>query len=156
MDMIDFKQITQYRENNCLEVKEAQGGLPESIWRTYSAFANTQGGIIVLGVKELDDKSLEIIGVKNPEKQIKEFWDIVNNQKKVSVNILREKNVFIEEVNDKRIIVISVPRANRQDKPVHLIEDFFKGTFRRNGEGDYHCTKSEVKSVRDFSRQEST
>lgn len=147
MDMIDFKQITQYRENNCLEVKEAQGGLPESIWRTYSAFANTQGGIIVLGVKELDDKSLEIIGVKNPEKQIKEFWDIVNNQKKVSVNILREKNVFIEEVNGKRIIVISVPRANRQDKPVHLTEDFFKGTFRRNGEGDYHCTKSEVKNM---------
>jgi len=39
--MFDPKQFDQYREDNCLEAKAANGGLPGSLWDTYSSFANS-------------------------------------------------------------------------------------------------------------------
>ncbi|MBQ8958039.1 MAG: HTH domain-containing protein [Bacteroidales bacterium] len=44
---INLNNIEQYREGNRLEVKLAQKGLPMSLWETYSAFANTDGGLVL-------------------------------------------------------------------------------------------------------------
>ena len=127
------------------------GGLPKSIWETYSAFANTLGGIILLGVEEHANKSLHVVDLPDPEKLIKEFWDIVNNPQKTSVNILSGKDVYPLEVNGKHIVVINVPRADRSYKPVY-IDGNPLNTYRRNGEGDYKCTKEEYQAmVRDAS-----
>ncbi|MGN1304647.1 MAG: helix-turn-helix domain-containing protein [Oscillospiraceae bacterium] len=88
--MIDITDLNKYQENNRIEAKKAAGGLPNSVWETYSAFANTQGGIILLGVIEREDKSLDILGVNEPEKMIKEFWDIINNKNKTRVSCNKE------------------------------------------------------------------
>ena len=149
--MIDFSKIEQYRENNRIEAKKALGGLPKSIWETYSAFANTYGGIILLGVEEWADKSLHTVNLSDPDRLIKEFWDIVNNPNKTSVNVLSSKDVFVQEVDGDHIVVIRVPRAERSYKPVY-VDGNPLCTYRRNGEGDYRCTKEECQAmVRDAS-----
>ena len=47
---IDIKTILATGERVMLECKKAQHSVPNSLWDTYSAFANTYGGTILLGV----------------------------------------------------------------------------------------------------------
>lgn len=144
--MIDLNNLEKYRENNRIEAKKALGGLPHSIWETYSAFANTLGGIILLGVEEYKDKTLHTVDLPDPEKLVREFWDMVNNPKTASVNILSLKDVVIENVNGDHIVVIHVPRADRTYKPVY-VEGNPLNTYRRSGEGDYKCTDEEMRAM---------
>lgn len=52
MNLDDLKRILYQHENCEIEYKSAKGGFPKAFWPTYSSFGNTNGGIVVLGVKE--------------------------------------------------------------------------------------------------------
>ena len=138
--------LIQNGEKVHFEGKDASRGFPGDVWEPYSSFANTDGGVIVLGLKEVDHK-LTIQGVKNSNKLIKEFWDAVNNREKVSANILFDRQVYPLTVDGKDLVVIEVPRAERQDRPVHIGDNVFSGCFRRNGEGDYNCPRESIESM---------
>ena len=150
--MLDVNHIDEYRENNRIEAKKATGGLPDSLWETYSAFANTLGGVILLGVEEYPDRSLHIVDLLDPEWMIRDMLDILNDPKRVSMNILRKKDISVRKVGGKRIIMIKVPRADRSCKPVYIGGDPYSGTYRRNGDGDYKCSREEVEALINESR----
>lgn len=141
----DISKFDSYREDNRREVKKARGGLPISLWDTYSAFANCYGGVIILGVKENEDGSWKTTGLTDEAKLQREFWNTINNKNKVSINLLTDRDVetFTSDNGDV-ILVIHVPMAKREQKPVFINDDMFNGTFRRNWEGDYHCGRNEV------------
>ncbi len=145
--MIDFAHIEDYKENNRIEAKKAVGGLPHSIWETYSAFANTLGGIILLGVEEYRDKTFHPVKLPDPEQLVEDFWELLCDTKKVNLNILSENDVTIEEVEGKHIVAIRVPRAPRYLRPIYIDGNVMTGTYRRNGEGDYRCTPEEVRMM---------
>ena len=74
-EILQLDRIEEFREGNQLEAKAAQGGLPDTLWDSYSAFANTDGGCILLGVKEHDDHTLYVAWLKDAEKMKKDFWN---------------------------------------------------------------------------------
>ncbi len=139
--------LEKMREGGRLEVKTARGGLPESLWETYSAFANTDGGCIVLGAKERTDHAIEVVGLEDAFKLKTDLWNLLNNRQKVSVNLLTDGLLRIESIEGKDVIVMDVPRADRTSRPVYCGMDPRSGSYRRNGEGDYHCTLEEVSAM---------
>ncbi len=110
--------LDSIRENTFIEAKLALGGLPMSIWETYSAFANTLGGYVLLGVEELEGGVLRTVNLLEPEKLVAEFWEKVNDVKVVSKNVLSPSDVRIEMVDGNRIVVIKVPVAPKEDYPI--------------------------------------
>lgn len=145
--MLDLNNLQQYRENNQIEAKEALGGLPESLWETYSGFANAEGGVILLGVEEGPDKSLHSLDLLDPQWIIEDFWAILRDPAQVSVNLLTEDHVQVHTIDGKQIISITVPPAEPRFKPVYLQQDPYWETYRRCGEGDYRCSRDEVDAM---------
>ena len=146
--LIAISQQMGVRETAELEFKSAKGGLPQSLWETYSAFANTHGGTIVLGVKEKDHQfTPNGLTDKEIDKLLKDFWSGVHNKGIVNVCLLRDADVEVVEIQGKKVILFHIPQAQRDQRPVHCTQDAFNGTFRRNFEGDYLCTQAEVRRM---------
>ena len=142
----EIKKLVAKRENAAVEFKRARGGVPADFWPSYSAFANTDGGTIILGIREKDGKR-EIEGLPDVEKTVTDIWNAVNNAEKISANVLFNESVYPVEVDGKQLGVVEVPRAERTVRPVFVGADVFKGTYRRNGEGDYHCSRETVEGM---------
>lgn len=133
----------QGEEDLELEFKLARGGLPKSIWPTVSAFANTEGGWIVLGIAE-EPSSFIIEGILNAPELLQDFHNLLRNEQKISHAICGPRDTFIEEVDGKQIIVIRVPAAPRSVRPIYVSGNVYAGTYVRRNSGDYRCTKQEV------------
>ena len=149
---IKISTIISKGERVTLECKKAQRSVPYSLWDTYSAFANTYGGTILLGVvehMEEQDKSkrFEIVGVEDADKIRKDIWNTINSKEKVNVNLLRDEDVQTIDIDGKNIVAINVPRAESNIRPIYINNNMSRGTFKRNHEGDYHCTEQELKMM---------
>ena len=152
MAIENISELLQYGERINLECKKAQDAVPAAVWETYSAFANTNGGIILLGIKENltepdPNKRFSPTNISNPGKLIHDFWNTINNRSKVNINILVDSNVGTALYKGCTVIWIEVPPANYKQRPIYINNNLLNGTYKRNFEGDYHCTEEEVKAM---------
>ena len=94
MDKNTIIEALRKGERISLECKLAQSEVPSSVWSSYSAFANTYGGLILLGVNE-DLTEPELI--EQPElMQVKLILHIASEEDAVK----RQANVVNDVVND--------------------------------------------------------
>ncbi|OYQ77919.1 AAA family ATPase [Ignatzschineria sp. F8392] len=127
--------------------KDGKGRVPNSLWETYSAFANTNGGIIILGVKELPSGLFDIQGIDNIHQARSDFFNTINNGSKVNKNILSDKYVREVEIGGKQLLFIAVPRASRKQQPIYLNNNPLNNTYIRQNEGDYRLDDESVKRM---------
>ncbi|ATC85055.1 RNA-binding domain-containing protein [Pseudoalteromonas arctica] len=147
-NIIDIQTLQESVEVECKLAggRDGHGAVPNDMWETYSAFANTRGGVILLGIKERRG-TFTVEGITNPAPLIKNIWDIVNNPNKVSVNLLSESDVRIEILEGKSIIAITVPRAPRESRPVFMNANPLNGTYQRRYEADQKCLPPAVNKM---------
>lgn len=155
---IDFDQFADLInddilfEHAYLEFKKAlgrdgRGELPTAFFETYSAMANTDGGVVILGVEERPKGHFTILGIPDINHVISQLWDELHNRNKVNINILREEMVAIRKIEEKNIIIITIPRAERHSRPIFVGENPFTGTYRRSFEGDYLVDEATVRRM---------
>lgn len=118
--IVDFFRET---ESKTLEFKENTKGL-QGILKTVVSFANTSGGIIVIGVK---DKSKEVLGIENPLLEEEKLANSISD----SISPLLVPEIELITYRNKELLIIRVP---------HVAGPFFlkkeglnKGTYVRFG-----------------------
>lgn len=142
-----FNEIRNLKENLNIEFKTCEKELNKDFWDTYSSFANTDGGIILLGVKEgKDNKSNIIIGVENPDKIIKEIVTTANNPSKVSENLLKDSDILLITEKEKTVIVVNIAKLNFKKRPLYLKNNIFSA-YKRISDSDQLCSKEEIKAM---------
>ena len=143
----DIELLRESAEIECklASGKDGQGAIPKDMWETYSAFANTDGGYIVLGLKE-NKKGFTPVGIKNIAKVRSDLFNTVNSQK-VSVNLLTNDAVQELVIDDCSLLIIHVRRAKREERPVFLNSNPMGNSFRRMDETDQVLSTEHVKRM---------
>lgn len=144
LDDIEHLQESAQVEFKLAGGRDGQGQLPEGMWESYSAFANTIGGEIILGVKE-ENGEFTIEGIPNPMPMLSEIWAIVNNPIKISQNILAPTDVQIIEIMGKKLIRMRIPAVTIDERPIFTGTDPYTGTYFRVGDADMHASRRQVK-----------
>ena len=128
--------------------KDGTGKIPDDFYPTYSAFANAIGGTIVLGLEEIHSKTTsfryKLRGIPNPQEIIDRLFSTLHNQNKVSKNLITPDLIETISVRGTYLIKITVPKAEREDKPIFINGNPLNGTYMRNGSGDYLCKHEDV------------
>lgn len=138
----NIEELLSKTERDDIEFKKSTNKLSKDIWETYSAFANTSGGYIVLGIAEPEPYQYEVVGVNNIEKIRDDLFNTAANTEKVSANLLTDENVKVLEDNGKFVMVIFVPELSIGRKPLYLDKIMSKAYIRKNS-ADYLITKEE-------------
>lgn len=121
------------------EVKAAASEIPKNTWETVSAFANTNGGWLILGIAQKHN-AFDITGVKNPEKLEQDFLNTLRGEK-FNAKISTRQSIL--NFDGKTILCFYIePSA---DKPIYF--NTLSNTFIRRGSADQRASKNEIDAL---------
>ncbi|MBS0616266.1 MAG: hypothetical protein JSR58_06935 [Verrucomicrobia bacterium] len=135
-------------ESSDWEFKSGAGGFPGSFWPTYSGMGNTDGGAVVFGVRETENRlRIEGLTPNQLNSYQKILWDTLNNPSKVNRNLLSPHHVRVAKIGEKNLLIIQIPRAGRMESPIYIGPTPFNNTYRRCHEGEYRCNDAQVRRM---------
>lgn len=141
-----WKRLNELDETVEIEAKAASQ-LGPAVLETVSAFSNEPkrgGGYLLLGVGMAKNSlfpAYEISGVSNPDK----LQADLATQCRDAFNRPVRPQIDVESVGGKRVIVVFIPEAQPNEKPIFLqSRGLPKGAFRRIGSTDQVCTEDDI------------
>ena len=150
MELTDI--VTRLRETGVefedVEVKTAAGGLPQSIAETMSAFANSRGGIIILG---LDERTgFATVGVSNPVSLRDQLATAARSALTPPLAPVIDTVAF----EDAILLVAEIEALSPMQRPCFVTtRGLYNGAFVRVGDGDQRLTPYEIDRLRENSGQ---
>ena len=127
------------------EVKEAGRKLPESLLETISAFANKDGGVIVLGLSERENFS------PVPGFDVQRIYSAMMTVGDLMTPVIRME-IDIVPFEGAKVVVAIVPAV--EDRPCFITaRGAYGGSFIRTGDGDKRLTKYEIDRLREMKGQ---
>ena len=127
-------------EGSQVEFKEAQGGLPSSIWKSMSAFANRHGGRIFLGV----DPAGGVLGLANPDEAQRNIASRVWEELEPALT----PHIDVKEFEGKRVVEVHMLPADPHMRPVYLKKEGLpKGAYKRVGSANIRFTDEDFARI---------
>lgn len=122
-----------------IEVKSGAGGFPKSVLESIVAFANTDGGTVIIGV----DESADFAVVPLPD--VSRYRDSIVALSRDAVTPPLQIETTVVEIDGLNVLVARVPPARSEHRPVYVTaKGTLNGAFLRTGDGDRRMSEGEV------------
>ncbi|MGH3766190.1 MAG: ATP-binding protein [Pseudonocardiaceae bacterium] len=126
-------------EPSSVEVKMAVCGLPKTVVETVSAFSNTNGGLIILGVDE--SIGLNPVQLPDPARLRDNLVSAVSDQLEPGIRL----GVDLVEVSGTVLVVAKIDPLPSDQRPCYVkSRGISTGSFVRAGDGDRRMTQAEI------------
>jgi ATP-dependent DNA helicase RecG len=122
-----------------VEVKNASGGLPKSLRETLSAFSNTRGGVVILGLAE--GRGFAPAGLRDPARLAANLGSMCSSEMDPAARPL----IRVHRFEGEQLVVAEIPELDPAQKPCFYIgAGMTKGSFVRVSDGDRRLSAYEV------------
>lgn len=122
-----------------IEAKNAMGGLPKSVRAAVSAFANTLGGVILLGIDE--DAGFNSIALPDPKKLAADLASMLSDEFEPPVPGL----ITPMDFEGRTIVVAEIPAVSFEQRPCfYRAAGMSNGSWTRTGASNRKITAYEV------------
>ena len=120
------------------ELKDASHGFPKSTPESISAFANTNGGVILFGITEKGFHAVGDLDVKTIQAHCAQaLRELVEPPLSADILVLSHEN--------RPVVVLNVPEATARQKPCYIRKlGQVNGSYLRTGDGDHKMTLYEI------------
>lgn len=125
-----------------VEVKKARGGFPKNLRDTLSAFSNTLGGVVILGLDETD--RFAATGLSDPSKMASDLAGMCSDEMEPALRPYIQIHAF----EGVQLVVAEVPELPREQKPCfYKGAGITKGAYIRVHDGDRQLSSYEVQMM---------